>query len=249
MYETSELLAQYLHFHYGEDATVLPWPMGPRAALRFPQRCVTEGLDLGRLPPGARALDIGCAVGGSTFELARHCARAVGIDYSHSFIAAANRLQAHGSLAYDYQETGEQRCRVSARIAPDTDRARVRFEQGDAHALPAELAGFDAVLCCNLLCRLHAPQVLLERLPALVRPGGQLFITTPESWLEAHTPRSSWLSGRSGQPPLLDTLRATLAPQFTLDAAWEMPLLIREHRRKYQWTVAQASRWTRMGDR
>lgn len=38
---------------------------------------------------GTSALDVGCAVGGSTFELARAFTQCLGIDYSHGFIEAA----------------------------------------------------------------------------------------------------------------------------------------------------------------
>jgi 2-polyprenyl-3-methyl-5-hydroxy-6-metoxy-1,4-benzoquinol methylase len=41
------------------------------------------------------ALDIGCAVGGATFELARSFSHVLGIDYSQSFVDAA---QVRGNL-------------------------------------------------------------------------------------------------------------------------------------------------------
>jgi hypothetical protein len=34
---------------------------------------------------------------------------------------------------------------------------------------------------------------LLKRLPELVKPGGQLFITTPFTWLDEYTPPANWL--------------------------------------------------------
>ena len=43
----------------------------------------------------------------------------------------------------------------------------------------------------------------------------------------------------------LDSLRERLSPEFTLDATWDLPFLIREHARKFQWSVAQATRWIR----
>jgi putative 4-mercaptohistidine N1-methyltranferase len=245
MYETPSLLSQYLLFHFGSDAENLPWEGGPRGALGFPRRCVHEGLDTARLSASSTALDIGCAVGGTTFELARHCGQVIGVDYSTSFITAANRLRESGSLDYIVSDIGEQTHPARACVDPAIDRSRVRFEQGDAQALRADLGAFDAVLCCNLLCRLQAPMKLLLRLHELVLPGGQLLITTPETWLAEHTPSEHWISGRPGQAPLLDTLAAVLSPHFSLERTWQMPFLIREHRRKYQWTVAEASRWKR----
>ena len=81
-YETDLLLNQYLLFHYGTAEDQLPYPFGPRDALFFPQRCVTNFLpEIGEVE---RALDLGCAVGRSTFELARWSQEAVGIDSSPS---------------------------------------------------------------------------------------------------------------------------------------------------------------------
>ena len=99
-YETDKLLHEYLLFHYGTPTEVLPWPTGPHDALDYAVRCVSECVDLALLPPGARALDVGCAVGRSSFELARHCGEVIGIDYSKRFIEAAATLAAQGSLPY-----------------------------------------------------------------------------------------------------------------------------------------------------
>ena len=78
-YETDELLQQYLLFHYGTPDDQLPWEFGPREALDFPVRCVTRGVASEKLPGHARALDIGCAVGRATFELARIFDEVMGI--------------------------------------------------------------------------------------------------------------------------------------------------------------------------
>lgn len=240
-YETEELLHQYLLFHYGEAADVLPWPDGPAAALGFPARCVNEGF---RRPCSGRALDIGCAVGRATFELARYFDTVVGIDYSETFVRAAAAIASEGSLAYEICETGSIVRPAQARN-PGGLRGTIAFEQGDAQALREDLGTFDGVLAANLLCRLARPQQFLERLPSLVNPGGQLVITTPNTWLESFTAREYWLGAtpRTGEP--LEALKAQLEGAFTLEQVWDMPFLIREHRRKYQWSVAQATRWIR----
>ena len=52
------------------------------------------------------ALDIGCAVGRSSFELAKRFDRVVGIDFSHGFINACNQLKTYGRLEYSVQTEG-----------------------------------------------------------------------------------------------------------------------------------------------
>lgn len=69
--------------------------------------------------------------------------------------------------------------------------------QGDACALPADLAQFDAVLAANLLCRLPEPMAFLSRASTLVRPGGVLVLVSPYSWLAAWTPKDKWMGGKA----------------------------------------------------
>ena len=114
--------------------------------------------------------------------------------------------------------------------------------------LRAGLGQFDAVLAANLLCRLRDPRLCVENFPALVRPGGQLVIATPCTWLEAFTPAAHWLGGfeRNGaRVTTLQSLSEMLEPAFELKRGFDLPFLIREHARKFQWNVAQVSVWKR----
>lgn len=258
-YETDRLLSEYLLFHYGEPAEVLPEEFRafcPADALGFAARAVSETFEWpasSTLPAASgamewRALDLGCAVGRSSFELARHCREVVGIDFSHRFIDAANRLRRHGSLDFERTDEGILTTRLTARVSPEIDRSRVAFEQGDATALREGLGTFDAVLAANLLCRLREPERCLQQFAGLVRPGGQLVVTTPCTWLDDFTPRDHWLGGLERGGVRLTTLaglRAALDPAFELRRTLNLPFLIREHARKYQWSVAQASVWFR----
>ena len=246
-YETDKALSEYLLFHYGKPDEVLPWEFGPTAALDYPVRCVTECVDAGCIPANARALDLGCAVGRSTFELARHCSDVIGIDLSESFITAAGQLQRDGRLDYSFAIEGELGQAAIAEVPAEVDRTRVRFEQGDATFLRDGLGQFDIVLMANLIDRLPCPAKCLEQLPGLLPAGGQLVIATPCTWLEEYTPKAKWLGGSQalGQARTLDSLQEFLTPNFALDATWDLPFLIREHARKFQWSVAQATRWVR----
>ncbi len=243
-YETEKLLNEYLLFHYGADEEVLPWPGGPLDALDYPQRCVAECLEVAALPGNARALDVGCAVGRSSLELARHCSEVVAVDYSARFIEAAKVLQSRGSLVYSRADEGEVVTSLTARIPAGIEAGRVQFECGDACALRADIGTFDVVFAANLVDRLPAPERFLAALPGLVRPGGQLILTSPYTWLAEFTPREKWLGGRDGRSTL-EGLSEALGAAFSLRETRDLPFLIREHARKYQWSVAQASIWRR----
>lgn len=239
LYETQRLLHEYLLFHYGSAQEVLPWAFGPQAALHFPQRSVSELLDP-QLPHHS-ALDLGCAVGRSSFELARLGSTSVlGIDYSHSFITAAQQLAAGHSLPYQRLEEAGLSTPLTAQAPEGSTAHHIHFEQGDAMQLRADLGAYDVVHAANLLCRLTQPQLLLQRLPQLVKPGGQLLLTTPCTWLADFTPPEHWPTGRT-----LDWMQHQLAPHFQLLEQKELPFLIRETARKFQWTVALGTRWLR----
>lgn len=249
VYESDRLLAEYLLFHYGRPEEILPWRDGPHGALGFAQRVVSEMF--APLPEEGRALDIGCAVGRSTFELARACGEVIGIDYSRRFIEAAEQLRAAGEIVSPRVDEGVCATLLTLQV-PDyrcgIEPERVAFEVGNAESLRSGLGSFDAVLAANLLCRLPSPQRFLAQLPSLVKPGGQLVLTTPSTWMEDYTPRAHWLGGieREGVcQTTLEGLHAVLDADFELEKTLDLPFLIREHGRKYQWSVAQGTRWRR----
>lgn len=240
IYESERLLAEYLLFHYGTEEKILPpgrtWPAGMRDALDFPRRTVAH------FTPGhaRRGLDLGCAVGRSTFEMARSCDEVTGIDFSHAFIRAAEALRLGETVAYQRLDEASLSTPLAARMPCDVSAERVRFQQGDAMHLPAELGAFDRVHAANLLCRLPEPRLLLDRLPALVEPGGELVFATPCTWLEEFTPHENWPPGAT-----FDWLKSSLEPDFQLLRSSDEPFLIRETARKFQWTFSQVSVWRR----
>lgn len=236
-YETIAMLDHYLLFHYGIDQDQLPFDFGPFQALNFPVRCITECIDLKDLPQDAIALDLGCAVGRSTFELSRYCHRVVGIDNSQHFIQAAKQLQEQGQIEYSLAEEGSQISKRLAHLPKGVHTERVEFLCMDAMELAPTNDVYHAVLAANLICRLPDPAAFLENIHQLVAPSGQLVLTSPYSWLEEFTPQSKWL--KEG----LNSLKMILGKHFSLNKAFDMPFLMREHKRKYQWGVAQASIW------
>ncbi|HSI85989.1 MAG TPA: putative 4-mercaptohistidine N1-methyltransferase [Candidatus Methylacidiphilales bacterium] len=254
-YESDKGLSEYLLFHYGTAEQTLPRQLSAilpgSHVLEYPVRCVRDMLhgidDLGTIPgEHTRALDLGCAVGRSTFEFTAFCEEAIGIDYSHSFVAAAQQMQRDGRMSGHILVEGNVSEPAVFEFAPGReagiDRTRAAFQQGDAMELPlAELGSFHLVLMANLIDRLREPRRCLAQMPALVRPGGLLIITSPYTWLEEYTPRENWLQS----PTTLKALEAALEESFTLIKTADLPFLIREHSRKYQYSVAQGSVWRR----
>lgn len=248
LYESDDLLNQYLLFHYASKERLFPYNFPISEALDFSKRCVWEGIDFDLLPNKARALDLGCSVGRSAFEMTQMFDSVVGIDYSEAFIDAAKILKNTGRHAVDRLVSGHQSISEEVVLEPDVQWDRVSFEVGNAENLREDLGDFDCVLACNLICRLSNPKALLDRLSSLVRPNGQLFMTTPFTWLESFTPKDRWLGANAEDS--FSGLREALEGQggFKLLKSWDMPFLIREHSRKFQFSIAQASRWVRIDE-
>ncbi|WP_370264318.1 putative 4-mercaptohistidine N1-methyltransferase [Limnobacter sp.] len=243
-YETDELLHQYLAFHYGREYF---------GVKNYAVQCAHTALQLMANKPRKRALDLGCAVGRSTFELARGFDQVVGIDLSARFIEAAQELQSGETLKYFLRDEGELGRTVEARLQDhqlQSLASKVQFEQGDACNLPTNISGFDLVFAGNLIDRVAQPEAFLKDMAQRVVIGGLLIISSPYTLLEEYTPRNQWIGGytTNGQVrSVLDGMQAALAPQFRLaQSPLNVPFVIRETARKFQHSVAEYTVWERL---
>ena len=258
IYEGKRAVDEYLQMHYGAASQVFPYAAGAADGLNFPKRCADEVVAAcnGSLDPlRSSALDVGCAVGGSSIELARYFSRVDGIDYSQAFVAAAQSMQRERQMTYTALIEGTRTTSHVARLPDDLPPeaiAKVNFGQGDACALE-ELRdtgmlkpdGYDAVLASNLLCRLPRPRVFLTSCAEwVVKPQGFLVLLTPFSWLEQWTAQDEWIGG--GEEVSSDRLQVQMLDAgFELTARKDVPFLIREHARKFQYGVSECTVWKR----
>lgn len=85
-------------------------------------------------------MDIGCALGRTSIELASHFDEVIGIDFSKAFIEAANNV-----LNSKYAESVK----------------KVKFIVGDACKLDPSLGKFSLIFGGNLIDRLYDPEAFL----------------------------------------------------------------------------------------
>jgi len=242
VYETDIIVAQYIEFHYGADYFDVP---------NFPVACIAEIAKHLNGKEVERALDIGCATGRSSFELARHAKHVDALDFSARLIVAPSALQKDGIQRYAMQDEGEivSLKEITLEALGYTDVAdRINFMQGDACNLPDKFTDYDVVFAGNLIDRLYEPQTFLDLIKGRIRSGGLLVITSPYTWLEEFTEREKWLGGFKAQTgenyTTLEGIRDALAPEFEPAAdPVDVPFVIRETRRKFQHSVAELSVW------
>jgi putative 4-mercaptohistidine N1-methyltranferase len=245
VYESSRAVSEYLLFHYGDDRDMMPYSFGPKDALGFTQRLADLGKD--HSSQHGRALDIGCSVGGAAFHLSKHFDEVVGIDFSNHFVDAANIMKRDGRMSYQIMEQGQLFSSRDARLPVGAKPERVRFEQGDATNLKKSLGKFDLILASNLLCRLPSPRAFLESVPHFLNPGGTLLLVSPYSWLDEYTPVNEWMGAKDGKRSYDEIQRYISEKGLPLVQAHreDIPFLIREHERKFQYGVSDAVAFTR----
>lgn len=141
VYESKRAVDEYLLFHYGQPSDLMPHSLPLDFAQNFSERShdlVVRIAEQHRVAT-TRVLDVGCAVGGLSFELAKTFPSVVGVDFSQHFVDAANHMKSDGSHDYDIMVQGELFERRTATVSRDVDRSRVSFYQGDACHLSSSL--------------------------------------------------------------------------------------------------------------
>ena len=213
MYETDAAVSQYCEAHYGKTYFDVP---------NFPAQCAAACFQYTQGRPRRKALDLGCAVGRASFELAQEFDRVTGIDFSARFIRVALQLKEKGNVHFELVEEGDVVSYHEARLSEvglDGVADRVEFFQGDATNLKPQFTGYDLVLAANLLDRLYDPKRFLETIHERLKLGGILVITSPYTWLEEFTKKENWLGGfrKGGEPYMtLDALGDLLGPHFVM---------------------------------
>lgn len=251
-YESDRGIAEYLLFHYGNGEEIFDFEgFNFGNFTKYPTRCIKECYPDSEIdknsPSLKRALDLGCAVGASTFELCRHHDEVIGIDFSKRFIETANKLREHGQIRCSILVEGHHTKDFVARVDEGLDKDRAKFFVGDACQLDQSLGSFDTIFAGNLIDRLPKPRLFLKSLKNLCNPGGIVILTSPYTWLSEYTEPSDWLNdeGESGKDTF-STLKHELQPDFQLLDQKNIPFILREHRRKFQLTLAHATVWKRV---
>ncbi|MEI6892062.1 MAG: 5-histidylcysteine sulfoxide synthase [Pontiella sp.] len=241
VYETNELVSQYCEFHYGDENFGVP---------NFSKAIATQALQAVGAGATGRALDIGCSVGRSAFEIADVFDAVDALDFSARFVQVAARMQETGRIRYERQEEGELvtfQERTLKELGLVGDYSNISFLQQDASNMKSLFSGYDLVIASNLIDRLHDPARFLKEIPARMNGGGILLMASPYTWLEEFTPKDHWLGGfkRDGEPvTTLDGLHAALDEAFELlGAPVKVPFVIRETQHKHQHTLSEVTLW------
>lgn len=244
MYENDDMVCQYCEAHYGDIYFNVP---------NFPQQCAEICLEYMQDRPRRRALDLGCSVGRTSFELSRAFDLVHGLDFSARFIRIAYQMQEKGVIRFELREEGNIFSYHEHKLSDlhiEGQGKNIDFYQADAANLKPHFSDYDLIFAGNLLDRMVHPEKLLTTIHTRLSSKGLLVLASPYTWLEEFTPEENWLGGyrKDGEPQMsLDGIKTLLAPHFTLvDTPRDVEFVIRETSRKFQHTVSQLSVWQRI---
>ena len=242
-YESNALISQYAEFGWGDSHFGVE---------NYSKTCAKLAIEYMDDRPKRTALDVGCAIGRSSFELARVFDEVTALDYTARFIQLATLMKEEGSIGFTVPTEGDlvNYKTVSLKSLGLEDTAsNVTFWQGDACNLKTLYQGYDLIFASNLIDRLYSPKKFLQSLSSRLNEGGLLILTSPYTWQEEYTPKEEWLGGyrRDGENfRTLDGIVETLDGEFKLLDTRDVPFVIAETARKHQYTVAEMSVWEKL---
>ena len=242
-YTTDKIISQYCHFSWQENTFGIK---------NYPSECAKLALEYMKDKPKRKAFDIGCAIGRSSFELARGFDEVVGVDFSTRFIQEAQKMKDEGVLRYVMPKEGELEVFHEVSLASynlQEEANKVNFWQADACNLKPVFKEFDLIFAGNLIDRLYDPQKFLDSLASRLNPQGLLILTSPYTWQEESTPKEKWIGGYKRDGENIETLQGLeeiLSKNFTLLDVRDVPFVIQETARKYQHSIAQMSVWEKL---
>ena len=243
VYETDPEVAQYCESHYGEDHFEIE---------NYPEKIAQISLAKMQGRSKKRALNLGCKVGRSTFELAVEFDSVTGLDATARTIKIAVDMKDKGYALYALPKEGEIYTFHEKRLTDlglDGVRDKVEFYQADASNLIERHKDYDLILIDNLIDRIYDPKKLLNNVHNRVNPGGLLLISSTYDWQKKHTEKQKWVGGfkEAGENVIsLEGLKQLLEPHFKfMGEPMDIPYVIRETTRKYQHCIAELTIWER----
>ncbi len=238
IYESDAAVSEYLEFHYGDEYFGVP---------NFPAKIARIALSFSAGTEQKRALELGCAVGRCSFELAKVFEDVSGIDFSARFIKNAVTMKENEVVRYRIKTEGanyEPKEIFADEFGIDKDICkRVTFWQGDACNLKPHFKDYDLIVAANLIDRLYDPYKFLATIHERLNEGGVLLLASPYSWDEAFTAKDRWLVGKD-KTGSFDVVSRILSEHFSMiGEAMDVEFVLRESERKYQHTLSHLSAW------
>lgn len=174
-YESDESISSYCDLYYGKD------------------NLYTNYVDL--LKPylkdlkNSKALDLGCCVGRTSFELAKIYDEVLGIDFSANYINIGVKLKLYDFVNYKIKKedkTFEERAISLKDFDLEKVKDKVSFMQGDACNLKEIYKDFDLIFYSSLIDKLYYPKKFLEDVSRRINKNGFFVFLSSHNWFNEY---------------------------------------------------------------
>lgn len=188
-------VSTYTFDHYGdldpaehEDTSVSPGSI---------LNLLRQGLSDMPAQTAGPAVDLGCAVGRTSFELAKTVDDLVlGIDLNFTMIRTAALILHEGRVVYPRRRVGVA---FEKREFPAAfeGASKVDFWVCDANSLPFGDEAFSLATSLNVLDCVQSPYDHIKEIGRILKPNGGALVSAPYDWNVNATPVEAWLGGHS----------------------------------------------------
>ncbi|MPL66324.1 Hercynine oxygenase [bioreactor metagenome] len=174
-YESDESISSYCDLYYGKDNLYTNYVDLIRPYLK----------DL----KVSKALDLGCCVGRTSFELAKIYDEVLGIDFSANYINIGVKLKLYDFVNYKIKKqdkTFEERAISLKDFDLEKVKDKVSFMQGDACNLKEIYKDFDLIFYSSLIDKLYYPKKFLEDVSRRINKNGFFVFLSSHNWFNEH---------------------------------------------------------------
>ncbi|MDN5099900.1 5-histidylcysteine sulfoxide synthase [Aliarcobacter butzleri] len=174
-YESDESISSYCDLYYGKDNLYTNYVDLIRPYLK----------DL----KVSKALDLGCCVGRTSFELAKIYDEVLGIDFSANYINIGVKLKLYDFVNYKIKKqdkTFEERAISLNDFDLEKVKDKVSFMQGDACNLKEIYKDFDLIFYSSLIDKLYYPKKFLEDVSRRINKNGFFVFLSSHDWFNEH---------------------------------------------------------------
>jgi len=180
--------------HYADKADSHEFGEIQKPSLSEVVKCLNAGLDLFPEKPMSPILDIGCALGRSTFELAETNANLVlGVDTNFWKLRLAQTVLQQNKISFPLRIYGTAFEKHSFHVSFNNMQA-VDFWACNAMALPFSNETFNFISALNVIDMVPMPKRLLTSIQRVLSKKQYCLLSTPYDWPSSGNPEN-WLGG------------------------------------------------------
>ena len=183
---------------------------------------------------GGAWIDLGCAVGRATREVARRTGDlTVGVDLSFAMLRVAERARREGRVRFPLRRVGLVYDRREFKV-DEMPADAMSFWCADVGNLPFADGTFNGALSLNVLDCVASPLQHLLEIGRVLPDGAPALVSTPYDWSANATPLAQWLGGHSQRS---DAHGSSAAEVRRVLQSMDLGLRIEAERERVPWRV------------